>query len=167
MSLLASDERYQKAQTAFDNAKKMYADCFLSDAISQIRADAGTAINFLLDAVMLYHGRYFRNGVKRTFDELKVLPLSFNMEDNIMDIIRAETNTEIRNGLTTLMRNVQALLLFHSSLLTSQKSNKLIYILFRCVKRSHQADFVIRLIPEIKEIRFQHPVDSRTGHGQK
>ena len=31
-----------------------------------------------------------------------------------MDIIRAETNTEIRNGLTTLMRNVQALLLFPS-----------------------------------------------------
>lgn len=114
LSLLASDERYQKAQTAFDNAKKMYADCFLSDAISQIRADAGTAINFLLDAVMLYHGRYFRNGVKRTFDELKALPLSFNMEENIMDIIRAETNTEIRNGLTTLMRNVRALLLFPS-----------------------------------------------------
>lgn len=111
LSLLASDQRYQKAQRAFDNAKKMYADVFMSDAISQIRVCAGTAINFLLDSVMLYHGKYFRKGVKRTFDELKALPLSFNMEEKIMDIIRAETKAEIRNSLTALMRNVQELLL--------------------------------------------------------
>ena len=110
--LLASNERYQKAQAAYENAKNRYADCFLSDSISKIRTDAGAVIHSLMDAVMLYHGKYFRYGVKRAFEELKALDLSFNMEEKIMNIIRAETNAEIRTGLTDLMRNIQDLLLF-------------------------------------------------------
>lgn len=112
LDLLASDERYEKAQAAFDNAKKMYADCFLTDSVSQIRTDAGAVIYSLLDAVMLYHGRYFRKGVKRTFEELELLNISFDLEKNVMDIIRAETVTEIRNRLTDLMKSMQTFLMF-------------------------------------------------------
>lgn len=112
LALLSSNKRYQKAQAAFDNAKKIYADCFLSDSASQIRTDAGLVIYFLLDATMLYHGRYFRKGVKRTFEELESLNMPFNMEEKIMNIIRAETNAKIRNGLTDLMKTMQAYLLF-------------------------------------------------------
>lgn len=112
LDILSSDVRYQKAQAAFDNAKKIYADCFLSDSVSQIRTDAGLVIYFLLDAVMLYHGRYFRKGMKRTFEELESLNIPFNTEEKVMNIIRAETNNEIRNGLTNLMRTMQAYLLF-------------------------------------------------------
>lgn len=109
--LLASDERYRKAQAAFDNAKKAYADCFLTDSVPQIRFAAGAVIYSMLDAVMLYHGRYFKRGVKRTFEELKPLHIPFDIEGSIMDIIRAETSAEIRSGLTDLMRNIQACLL--------------------------------------------------------
>lgn len=108
--LLASDARYAKAQEALENAKKMYADCFLADSVSQIRTTAGAVIHFLLDAVMLYHGRYFKKGVKRTFEEIGTLNLSFNMEGKVMNIIRAETVDGIRNGLTDLVRSVQACL---------------------------------------------------------
>lgn len=110
--LLASDERYEKAQAAFDNAKKMYADCFLTDSASQIRTNAGAVIYSLLDAVMLYHGKYFRKGVKRTFEELESLNIPFDLEENVMDIIRAQTAVEIRNRLTDLMKSTQTFLLF-------------------------------------------------------
>ena len=111
-NLLASDERYKKAQAAFDSAKKAYADCFLTDSVPQIRFGAGAVIYSLLDAVMLYHGRYFRRGVKRTFEELEPLHIPFNIRENIINIIKAETSVEIRSGLTDLMRNMQACLLF-------------------------------------------------------
>ena len=108
--LLASEVRYTRAQTSLENAKKIYADCFLTDSLPQIRTNAGAVIHFLLDAVMLHHGNYFRKGVKRTFEELKVLNLSFDMEEKVMDVIRAETVDAIRNQLTELIRTVQACL---------------------------------------------------------
>lgn len=123
LDLLSSDKRYKKVQAAFDNAKKIYADCFLSDSVSQIRTNAGVVISFLLDAVMLYHGRYFKKGVKRTFEELESLNIPFNMEVKVMNVIRAETNTEIRNGLTDLMKAMQAYLLFPHEKNTPNRDN--------------------------------------------
>lgn len=123
LALLSSDKRYKKAQAAFNNAKKIYADCFLSDSVSQIRTDAGAVIYFLLDAAMLYHGRYFRKGVKRTFEELESLNIPFNMEEKVMNIIRAETNAEIRNGLTDLMKTMQVYLLFSHEKTTPNQDN--------------------------------------------
>ena len=121
--LLASDERYKKAQAVFDNAKKMYADCFLTDSISKIRTYAGAVIYSLLDAVMLYHGKYFRKGVKRTFEELESLNIPFDLEESVMNIIRAETAAEIRNGLTDLMKSVQTFLLFPYEKAAPNKDN--------------------------------------------
>lgn len=111
--LLASNERYKKAQAAFDNAQKIYAECFLTDSVSRIRTNAGVVFDFLFDAVMLYHGRYFRKGVKRTFEELGALNLPFQIEEKVIDIIRSETVDGIRDGLTELMRTIKTYLLFH------------------------------------------------------
>lgn len=106
-TLLASGERYDRAQAAFDYAKKSYADCFLTDGLARIRLEACAVIHFLLDAVMLAHGRYFRKGIKRTFEEVAELALPFDMEAGVLAVIRAETADEIRTGLTGLMRRVQ------------------------------------------------------------
>ncbi len=110
--LLASDERYKQAQAALSHAKVMYANCFLTDSIAQMRMNAGAVIHFLLDAVMLYHGQYFRKGVKRTFEELESLNLTFPMEEKVMNVIQAETDTDIKSAVTDLMKTVQANLLF-------------------------------------------------------
>lgn len=112
LDLLASDARYDKAQAAIDHAKQIYADCFLTDSVAKLRTAAGIAIHFLLDAVMLYHGRYFRKGLKRTFDELEGLNLSFDMKEQVMRVIQAESSAQIRSRLTDLMKEVQASLLF-------------------------------------------------------
>ena len=105
--LLASDERYQRARTALESAKKWYAECCLTDSLSRVRTCAGAAAHFLMDAIMLYHGRYFKKGVKRTFEELEQLPIPFDLKEYVLDVIRAETAAEIRNRLTELMRTAQ------------------------------------------------------------
>lgn len=107
-ALLVSDKRFEKSQLNLDNAKKAYADCFLTDSIAEIRVCAGAVIYYLLDALMLFHGRYFRRGVKRTFEELGQLTLPFDAESKVMTVIRAESAEAIRAGLTDLLKAVQA-----------------------------------------------------------
>ena len=107
LALLASDARHEKAQNAFSNAKKMFADCFLTNDLAQIRVSAGAVICFLLDSVMLHHGCYFQKGVKRTFEEIALLDLAFDMPAQCMAVIQSKSAETIRAALSDLMRNVQ------------------------------------------------------------
>jgi len=101
--LLASDKRYDKANDAYCNAKRMFAESYLTESLSKVRSCAGAAIEFIEDAVMLYNGQYFRKGTKRALDELRQLKLPFDLETVIMDIIQAETVEKIRASLTGLL----------------------------------------------------------------
>ena len=105
---LASDERFPKAQVALDEAKKLYADVCLCDSLSRARAFAGGVLYFVLNAVMLFHGQYFRKGVKRTFEEITALALPFDLEGKIRKVILSDELPAIREALTDLLRTVQA-----------------------------------------------------------
>lgn len=98
--LLASDQRYEKADQAYGDAKKMLAEVYLAQSLSKARSCAGAAIEFIENAVMLYNGQYFRKGTKRALDELKQLVLSFDLETRILAVIQAETVEKIRAELT-------------------------------------------------------------------
>lgn len=106
-ALLASDQRKENARAAMAMAKAVYADAFLAESLSKVRTCAGAAIHYLLDALMLHHGQYFRLGVKRTFEELSPLSLPFDLEAMVLSVIRGETAEHIRTGLTALMRCVR------------------------------------------------------------
>ncbi len=110
--LLASQERCQRSAEAFLAAKGAFADCCLTDSLSEARTFAGYCINFLADSVMLYCGKYFRFGIKRTFEELRQLNLPFDMEKEILCVMRAESVEEIRGTLTCLLRSVREYLQF-------------------------------------------------------
>ena len=101
--LLASDKRYDKANNAYCEAKKMFAEVYLTESLSKVRSYAGVAIEFIENAVMLYNGQYFRKGTKRALDELRQLKLPFDLENLIIDIIRAETVEKIRERLKELL----------------------------------------------------------------
>lgn len=73
--LLDSEERIQKANEAVDKAKIAYANACLREDLGQVRLETCGVITYLCDAVMLYHGQYFKHGVKRTFEELSALPI--------------------------------------------------------------------------------------------
>ena len=101
--ILTSDKRYDKADNAYCEAKKMFAESYFTESLSKVRSCAGAAIEFIEDAVMLYNGQYFRKGTKRTFDEIRQLKLPFDLEIIIIDIIRAETVDKIRERLKALL----------------------------------------------------------------
>ena len=100
--LLASDKRYEKADKAYSDAKKMLAEVYLTQSLSKARSCAGAAIEFIENAVMLYNGQYFKRGTKKALEELKQLGLPFDLETRILAVIQAETVEKIRAGLTEL-----------------------------------------------------------------
>ena len=98
--LLASDRRFEKADKAYRDAKKLLAEVYLAQSLSEARSCAGAAITFIENAVMLYNGQYFRKGTKRALDELKQLGLPFDLEARILAVTQAETVEKIRAELT-------------------------------------------------------------------
>ena len=100
---LESDERYQRVDELITKAKIAYADALLCDTLGQVRLNAFGVMDCLLNAVMLYHGRYFRLGVKRTFDEIANLPVSDELSDNMRKIAASKETSEIRDLLKGLL----------------------------------------------------------------
>ncbi len=70
---LESEERFERVSELLDKAKISYANACLHEELGQVRLDAYGVIYYLLDALMIYHGSYFKRGVKRTFEELDKL----------------------------------------------------------------------------------------------
>lgn len=107
LAVLSSEKRYEKANLAFENAKKSYADCMLAQDLSSARTYASNAIGYALDTLMLFHGKYFKKGTKRTFEELSALNLPFNIQDLAMSIIVTERIFDLHNALTSMMQTIE------------------------------------------------------------
>lgn len=99
-ALLASDRRYEKADKAYGDAKRMLAEVYLAQSLSKARGYAGAAVEYIENALMLYHGQYFRKGTKRALEELRQLGLPFDLAAGISAVIQAETVEQIRERLT-------------------------------------------------------------------
>ena len=100
---LESEERFQRANELVNKAKTSYANACLYDELGQVRLEAFGVIHYLLDAVMLYHGRYFKRGVKRTFEELATLPLDDMFTDTVRKIVVSKDIFELRELLKILI----------------------------------------------------------------
>lgn len=99
-ALLASDRRYEKADKAYGDAKRMLAEVYLAQSLSKVRGYAGAAVEYIENALMLYHGQYFRKGTKRALEELRQLGLPFDLAAGISAVIQAETVEQVRERLT-------------------------------------------------------------------
>ena len=106
--ILSSPARFGPAERLLRLAKQEYAEVCLTEDLSQARNHAGEAVYWLLDALMLYHGRYFRLGTKRTFQELRALELPFDPEQGVMKVLGARTAEGVRLALRELLIAVQA-----------------------------------------------------------
>ena len=100
--ILGSDLRFEKAEKLLQTAKQEYADSCFTDDLAEVRVYAGDAILNLLDALMLYHGRYFHRGTKRTFEEMSELALPFDLQGMVLSVIKGDTAEEIRRELEKL-----------------------------------------------------------------
>lgn len=84
--LLQSDTRFERAEEQLAQARAYYAEACLRDDPGRVRMNCAGVILSVLSAVMFFHGRYFRRGTKRTFDELSQLPLDQCFYDYIRRI---------------------------------------------------------------------------------
>ena len=100
---IQSDERINKSKALLDKAKVGYANSHIHKTLGSVRMDAYDVIYYLLDAVMLFNGKYFKLGVKRTFEEIKKLSINRLFTDNILKIAQSNDLYEIRNLLKDLI----------------------------------------------------------------
>lgn len=105
---LQSEERYCRVEELIGKAKITYANACLYDAPGQVRAEACAAVGCLLDAVMLYHGRYFKRGVKKTFEELAALPLEGAFLADVKQIAVSKDAFALRARLKRLILSAEA-----------------------------------------------------------
>lgn len=100
---LASEERFQRVNELMDQAKISYANAQLHEELGQVRMDAFGVMYYLMDAVMLFYGRYFRRGTKRMLEELAALPIDKAFVDNLKSVACSKDVFELRAFLKSLL----------------------------------------------------------------
>lgn len=93
---LASEERFQRVRELLDKAKISYANAYLHEELGQVRLDAFGVMCYLMDAIMLFHGRYFKRGTKRMLEELAALPIEEDFVDNLKSVASSKDVLELR-----------------------------------------------------------------------
>ena len=100
---LESDARMIRVRELVNGAKTAFANACLREGIGQVRLAAFDVISCLLDAMMLYHGTYFKRGTKRTFAELEALPLDGSFAQTVRKAVACKEVLELRELLKQLI----------------------------------------------------------------
>ncbi|MBR5512524.1 MAG: nucleotidyltransferase domain-containing protein [Ruminococcus sp.] len=95
-SFLSSDERFARVRELIEKAMLSFADACLYDNIGKVRINVCDIILSLANAIMIYHGTYFKRGIKRIFDELSQFPLDSIFLDNMRKISQSKDVNEMR-----------------------------------------------------------------------
>ena len=107
-SVLASEARFSKAEEALGRAKYAFAECCLAESLSCARYHAAGVIYEGLSALMLSHGRYYRRGVKRTYEEVASAAPAWDVRGATDAVVLAETPETLREALAAWLRDVRA-----------------------------------------------------------
>ena len=105
---LVSEDRFQRADELLGKAKVCYANACLYDELGQVRVEAYGVISYLLDTIMLYHGTYFKRGLKRTFEELETLQIDGVFAQAIRKAVVSKEVSELRDLLKQLILYVES-----------------------------------------------------------
>ncbi len=104
--ILKTEKRFQQVNEIQNHIYKVYADAMTADNIGKQREYAAYMISLCLDIVMLWNGKYFKKGIKRTFEELDGILLPHGFKENIENIVRAQEMSEISRLLTDFLRSI-------------------------------------------------------------
>ena len=100
---LASEERFKRVDDLLTQAKVAYANACLSDELGRVRVEALGVMHYLMNAIMLFHGTYFKRGVKRTLEELALLPIDEVFIKTIQKIVGSKEVEELQSLLKRLL----------------------------------------------------------------
>ncbi len=93
---LTSEERFQRVNELVEKAKISYANAYLHEELGQVRLDVFGVMCYLMDAIMLFHGKYFKRGTKRMLEELTALPIEEAFADNLKNAASSKDVLELR-----------------------------------------------------------------------
>ena len=122
-NFLKSDKRFQRVDELMEKAKVAYADACLHKEVGKVRLDASMVVYYLLNAIMIYHGTYFKRGIKRTFDEMSELPVREDFLNNIKKVALCKEIEELRDLLKNIILYVENCV--HQDLQKEEPSKKL------------------------------------------
>ena len=105
---LNSEEIHESVGKIRDYICREYGYVVSMETLGQKRNHAAYMISLCLDAVMLWNGRYYKRGVKHTFEELEGLSIPENFKENIEDIITSESSSQLIDNATKLLKSVTA-----------------------------------------------------------
>ncbi len=104
--ILKTEKRYHQVDKIQNQICKIYAAAMTADSIGKQREYAAYMISLSLDIVMLWNGKYFKYGIKRTFEEIEGLHLPEGFKENIENIVCARKMSEMNRLLTDLLRSI-------------------------------------------------------------
>lgn len=111
---MAVDTR-QAAEKVFAEAERSFGKAMLAEDITTIRFWGGMMIHQVCGAVALLNNRYFRFGTRRVFEEIENMEQKpENLRDLVDVFISAEFASDLKTGLSNLLRTVSTL--FESAL---------------------------------------------------
>ncbi len=93
---LRSDKRYKRVDELIEKAKISFADACLYNDIGRIRVSVCDIMLSLSDAIMIYHGKYFKRGIKRMSEELLQFSLDNTFYENMRRISQSNDINELR-----------------------------------------------------------------------
>ena len=104
---LNSDKRFSRCEEILSKAKLLFGEMNLCDNIADARLFSYGIISFILDAVMIFNGRYFTRGIKRTFEEISDLNLGEEFFEAINNITKSKDIISIRENSKILIKSAE------------------------------------------------------------
>lgn len=117
-----SEADYGKAEKQLKEAAQHYTIAMISECRADVLAEAGNVIYYVENAMAMLNKRYFHRGVKRAYEELNAMrnrPEKFC--DTIEKIVSADSAAAVKEHLTTLMRETNAVFQQVQETITAQK----------------------------------------------
>ena len=105
--VLASEERFSKAEAAFARGKEALAECILAESLSCARYHAAGVIYEGLNAIMLSRGAYFRLGVKRAPEEVSAVVPGWDVRRAVLAIAEAADRDTLWEAVVAFLREVR------------------------------------------------------------
>lgn len=104
---LKSPKRLMKIEELIGEAISLSAFLNNQKTMGEARLISYEAITYLLDAIMIYHSRYFQKGSKNLFDELKNLPINDEFSLYIKEVAKSKNVDIIIDNLQKAINEIK------------------------------------------------------------
>lgn len=117
-----SSEDYEKAENVLKEAKDYYAMAMISDDLPTVLEQAGGVVYYVENAIAMLNKQYFRQGVKRTYEELNEMKKRPEKLCEIIEhVISVTSAVSVKEHLTTLMKETMSVFQKEKELILAQK----------------------------------------------